>query len=173
MNIFNWIPDIIGGVGKITKTFVGSQQQRDQQNHDEFQTVQASYQAEYTNSGGWFNGLVDGINRLVRPLFTFGTIALFGWAIVEPAAFITAMGALKTIPIELWTIQGTIIAFWFGSKSIFGDRHKYSYQFKAPKIATKHRHEIITEDDTPQDHKQVPVRNVDNDVVRAWLKTQN
>lgn len=79
-------------------------------------------------------------------------------------------------------IMGTIIAFWFGSKSIFGDQHKYSYQFKARKVIEKHTIEIVDEENTPHEAKdipevhiqnKVPDRNIDNDVVREWLKTKN
>ena len=176
MNLFNWFGALFGGADKIAKTFVGSKQERDQQNHDEFQTVQSSYQAEYSNTGGIFNSLVDGINRLVRPFFTFGTIALFIWAVIDATAFIDAMGALKTVPIELWTIEGTIIAFWFGSKSIFGDKHKYAYQHKTPKVVTVRSHEVVTEDDTPHEQKQsavqtlVDLSKVDNTVIEKWLR---
>lgn len=176
MNFLQWIGSILGGADKIARTFVGSKQERDQQSHTEFQTVQMSYQAEYTNNGGVFNALVDGINRLVRPLFTFGTIGLFVWAVVEPQPFTGAMSALSAMPIELWTIEGTIIAFWFGSKSIFGDKHKYAYPYKTPKIMTEtvHTHEIVIEDDTPHVQRSIDLSTVDNDVIREWLdKCQN
>lgn len=174
MNWFDWIGGIFGGVDKVAKTFVGSKQERDQQAHDEFSQVQNSYQAEYTNTGGLFNSLVDGINRLVRPLFTFGTAYMFIWAVVDADAFIKAMTALQSVPAELWMIEGTIIAFWFGSKSIFGDKHKYSYKYKAPKIVTKTEttHEVVNVlDDTPAVQKNVDLSKVDNTVIAEWLKS--
>lgn len=169
------IGSISGGVSKVAGTFLGNQQERDQQTHESFQTVQASYQAEYTNSSGFLNSVVDGVNRLVRPLFTYGVLSLFGWSVVDPEEFVVAMRALEAVPEPLWYILGAIITFWFGSKSLFKDLPKYKYKYKVPKVITRtiSTHEVVTDDDTPIDQKLVVNRNVDNDVIRAWLKTQS
>jgi hypothetical protein len=70
----------------------------------------------------WWDSFVDGINRLVRPMFTFGVLALFVWAAVEPISFSATMTALALIPENLWYILGTIVVFWFGGRVLEGLR---------------------------------------------------
>lgn len=67
-----------------------------------------------------WNALVDGLNRLVRPLFTYGTVALFIWAVVDPIEFSKSMTALGLVPEALWIILGTIVVFWFGGRTLEG-----------------------------------------------------
>lgn len=169
--IFDGIKSIITGGNNVVKTLVGSKQERDKQSHDEFTQVQNSYQSEYTNTGGFFNSLVDGINRLVRPIYTFGTISLFIWAVRDAEGFKTAMAALNSVPEELWMIMGTITFFWFGSKSIFKDRHKYNYKYTAPKVVNTHTVEVVDSDDTPTVQKNVDLSTVDNKVIKDWLRS--
>lgn len=81
--------------------------------------LRAAVQAESARAPStWWDSLVDGINRLVRPLFTFGVLALFVWACIEPVSFSAAMTALQLIPENLWLIMGTIIVFWFGDRML-------------------------------------------------------
>jgi hypothetical protein len=109
---------VLNGVQGITKTIWGDKSARDQQAHDEQQSVQAGYQAEFNapEKQGIFNQFVDGMNRLVRPFYTFGTMGLFVWCAVNPASFAVAMQAMVLIPEMLWYIMATIIAFWFGGR---------------------------------------------------------
>lgn len=72
---------------------------------------------------GKFDAFVNGLNRLVRPTVTltllFGT---FGWAMLHPSSFAERAIALQMIPDELWIMTGLVMAFWFGSRSLFKDR---------------------------------------------------
>ena len=70
----------------------------------------------------WWDSLVDGVNRLVRPCFTFGTLFLFYLSVSNPIAFHSSMQAMSAIPDPLWIILGTIIVFWFGQKKLDGLR---------------------------------------------------
>ena len=36
---------------------------------------------------GWFDRIVNGLNRMPRPMLAFGTLGLFGYAMVDPAGF--------------------------------------------------------------------------------------
>ena len=65
------------------------------------------------NNRTWFDSVVDGINRLIRPvvtLFLFGGIAGF-WQL-------PTVGEIDPI-ILTWT--GTVFLFWFGGRAIFKD----------------------------------------------------
>lgn len=65
---------------------------------------------------GWFDGLMNGMNRMPRPLLTLGTIALFAYAMIEPAGFGLRMQNLNLVPEPLWWLLGAIISFYFGAR---------------------------------------------------------
>lgn len=105
----------ITGVGGM---IFGNKEQRDQQSSTELLAAQAGYQSEFAapEKKSIFGQFVDGINRLVRPFFTFGTVALFIWCVVDPSQFAISMQALQLMPANLWYILFAIVTFWFGSR---------------------------------------------------------
>jgi Holin of 3TMs, for gene-transfer release len=64
----------------------------------------------------WFDRLVNGLNRLPRPLLAFGTLGLFIYAMVDPVAFAQRMVGLNAVPEPLWWLLGAIVAFYFGAR---------------------------------------------------------
>lgn len=73
---------------------------------DEFSTAPAS----------GFDRLVNGLNRLPRPLLAFGTIGLFVFAMINPADFALRMVGLNAVPEPLWWLLGAVVAFYFGAR---------------------------------------------------------
>ncbi len=67
---------------------------------------------------GWFNRLVDGLNRLPRPMLAFGCIGLFGAAMADPVWFAARMQGLALVPEPLWALMGAIVAFYFGAREM-------------------------------------------------------
>ena len=65
---------------------------------------------------GWFDGLMNGLNRLPRPVLTLGTVGLFVYAMVEPEEFGLRMENLNLVPEPLWWLLGAIISFYFGAR---------------------------------------------------------
>ena len=65
---------------------------------------------------GFFSNFVDGMNRLVRPIFSYGAIGYFVWAIVDPIGFTVSMQALAIVPAFMYGIFLTIVTFWFGGR---------------------------------------------------------
>lgn len=63
-----------------------------------------------------FDRLVNGLNRLPRPLLAFGTIGLFVYAMVDPADFALRMVGLNAVPEPLWWLLGAVVAFYFGAR---------------------------------------------------------
>ena len=73
--------------------------------------------AEYENpSDGWFDRMINGINRLPRPLLAFGTIGLFVYAMSDPEEFALRMVGLNAVPEPLWWLLGAVVAFYFGAR---------------------------------------------------------
>lgn len=69
-----------------------------------------------TGPRGWFDSLMNGMNRLPRPLLTLGTIGLFVYAMVAPQGFGVRMQNLAMVPEPLWWLLGAIISFYFGAR---------------------------------------------------------
>ena len=81
---------------------------------------------------GWFDGLMNGMNRLPRPILTLGTVGLFVYAMVEPVGFGLRMENLNLVPEPLRWLLGAIISFYFGAR----EAHYFRTQPRFPRAAT-------------------------------------
>lgn len=80
-------------------------------------TALQEYSDEFGSASvGWFDSLVNGLNRLPRPLLAFGTIGLFVYAMADPHAFALRMVGLNAVPEPLWWLLGAVVAFYFGAR---------------------------------------------------------
>ena len=109
---------ILGSANSLARTFVGDKAAKEAGFHREQMQIQRGYQAEFLapEKKGIFNQIVDAANRMVRPLFTYGIVAMFIWAAIDPVNFSLTVQALQIIPELLWYIMMTIIGFWFGGR---------------------------------------------------------
>jgi hypothetical protein len=81
-------------------------------------TLQAA-SAEFEHAGqNWFDRVINGINRLPRPVLALGTIGLFVFAMIDPAAFAQRMAGLQAIPEPLWWLLGAVVSFYFGAREL-------------------------------------------------------
>ncbi|MFN3970970.1 MAG: holin family protein [Gemmobacter sp.] len=72
---------------------------------------------EYADPGtGWFDRMVNGLNRLPRPMLAFGTLGLFAYAMVDPVSFGARMVGLNAVPEPLWWLLGAVVGFYFGAR---------------------------------------------------------
>jgi hypothetical protein len=74
---------------------------------------------------GRFDRIVNGLNRLPRPLLAFGTLGLFVFAMCDPVAFARRMVGLNAVPEPLWWLLGAIVAFYFGARETFYFRNRH------------------------------------------------
>lgn len=65
---------------------------------------------------GRFDRLIDGLNRLPRPMLALGTIGLFISAMSDPVWFTQRMAGLSHVPEPLWWLMGAIVSFYFGAR---------------------------------------------------------
>ncbi|TCP42120.1 holin family protein [Rhodovulum marinum] len=63
-----------------------------------------------------FDRVIDGMNRLPRPLLALGTVFLAASAMVDPVWFASRMQGVALVPEPLWWLLGAIISFYFGSR---------------------------------------------------------
>ncbi|OYX24591.1 MAG: hypothetical protein B7Z10_08915 [Rhodobacterales bacterium 32-66-7] len=68
--------------------------------------------------------MVNGLNRLPRPMLAFGTLGLFVYAMVDPQAFALRMVGLNAVPEPLWWLLGAIVAFYFGARETYYFRNR-------------------------------------------------
>ena len=66
---------------------------------------------------GLFDRVIDGLNRLPRPLLAFGTLGLCVSAMVNPIWFASRMQGIALVPEPLWWLMGAIVSFYFGARS--------------------------------------------------------
>lgn len=75
------------------------------------------FHAEFTgDESSWFDAIIDGVNRLPRPMLALGTIGLFVTAMVDPIWFAERMQGIGLVPEPMWWIMGAIISFYFGAR---------------------------------------------------------
>lgn len=75
--------------------------------------------AEFQHAGiGWFDRLINGLNRLPRPFLALGTLGLFVFAMVDPVGFAGRMIGLEAVPEPLWWLLGAVVSFYFGAREL-------------------------------------------------------
>ena len=76
------------------------------------------FAAEFHDRAGrtWWDSLVDGLNRLPRPLITLGILAFFVLAPLAPVRFLEVAQAYQMMPDGFWALLSVIIAFYFGGR---------------------------------------------------------
>lgn len=81
----------------------------------------------------WFDRLVNGLNRLPRPMLAFGTIGLFVYAMVDPVSFGARMVGLNQVPEPLWWLLGAVVGFYFGAREAYYFRNRSVPVIAVPK----------------------------------------
>lgn len=111
------IAAVTQAAGNMAEIFTPNATRRMELDEEAHARAIAHAQAEFVHApAGWFDGMVDGMNRLPRPLLTLGTMGLFGYAMVEPHGFSLRMQGLALVPEPLWWLMGAIVSFYFGAR---------------------------------------------------------
>lgn len=96
----------------------------------------AQFAAEFAQARlGWFDRVVDGLNRLPRPALALGTIGLFVAAMSDPVWFAARMEGVALIPEPLWWLMGAVVSFYFGARH---QAKAHEFQRSVAEVA-KHR----------------------------------
>ncbi len=116
----------IFGVGRavreVAEVFVPNKTDNQKFEHLEHAAALKQYGAEFRQSQGIFDGFVNGLDRLPRPVVALGTVGLFVYAMVEPVGFSLRMEGLDTVPRELWWLLGAVVSFYFGARELHHQR---------------------------------------------------
>lgn len=114
---------IIEQVGGLAGRFFGSKEKRDDQAASQTEKAQEQYAAEFQDRSNrtWFDSLVDGLNRLPRPL-AFGYCAtMLTWPLYDPEGFAKAMNAYILFPEWLVQLIFGVLGFYFGGRILTKD----------------------------------------------------
>ncbi|WP_300016951.1 holin family protein [uncultured Roseobacter sp.] len=65
---------------------------------------------------GWFDQVMDGVNRIPRPALALGTLGLFLAAMIDPIWFSARMQGIALVPEPLWWLLGVVVSFYFGAR---------------------------------------------------------
>lgn len=125
MSWWNVIPGLFGPAKELVEVFKPNAEHQAQRTHAErlklseqdlasLQQFAAEFQARERRT--WWDSLVDGLNRLPRPLMTIGVLAFFVLAPVDPVRFLQVATAYEVMPDGFWALLGVIIAFYFGGR---------------------------------------------------------
>jgi hypothetical protein len=119
-------------VGGVAEVFVGNRAERDAAASAQLQAAMGEFAAEFAVATGRFDGFVNGLNRLPRPLLALGTLGLFAYAMAAPAGFTTRMQGLAYVPEPLWWLLGAIVSFYFGAREL---HHQRTRTLALPRLA--------------------------------------
>jgi len=110
-------------VAGVAEVFVGNEADREAAGATALQAAVGAFGAEFARAPqGRFDGFVDALNRLPRPLLALATIGLFAYAMAAPAAFSVRMQGLALVPEPLWWLLGAIVSYYFGARELHHQR---------------------------------------------------
>jgi hypothetical protein len=163
----------VKAVGGLTKTIFGDKSAREMAAGQADMAAQAQYASEFREDRNWFDSLIDGINRLVRPTLVFTVFTMFPMAYYNPQEFAILMSSLALIPEPVWTLFFLIVGFYLPSRMI----EKVNIQRAAGGITKKQAaevrkgaKEVLALRPEQEEIKGLPW--LDNPSIEAWKKTQ-
>ena len=132
MSWFGAITGLLRPAKEIVEVFKPNAEAQEQRGHAErmalseqdlasLQEFAAEFQARAERT--WWDSLVDGMNRLPRPLITLGVLGFFVLAPLDPARFLEIAKAYEIMPDGFWALLGVIIAFYFGGRMQVKSQH--------------------------------------------------
>ncbi|NQY60235.1 holin family protein [Cognatishimia sp.] len=122
MGVVGRILDLVFGGGRnvvaeTAEVFRENSEKGAARDHDLRGATLAQFGGEFRQSNrGRFDRVMDGINRLPRPLMALGCIGLFVAAMVDPLWFAARMQGVALVPEPLWWLLGVVVSFYFGAR---------------------------------------------------------
>lgn len=85
-------------------------------NYDSQALRQYATEFHHRTNRTWFDSLVDGLNRLARPVITMTVLGVIPAVIVWPADAAIAFAALALLPTGYWALVSIIVGFYYGGR---------------------------------------------------------
>jgi Holin of 3TMs, for gene-transfer release len=117
------------------------------------------FATEFSARGsGWWDSFINGLNRLPRPLITFGILSMFVIAPLWPERFVLIAQGWQLIPEGAWALLGVVIAFYFGGRMQLKSQDfaltKAQLEASRPIIAMRREPPAPAEED--REHRHLP-----------------
>ncbi|SHL74379.1 Holin of 3TMs, for gene-transfer release [Paracoccus solventivorans] len=134
----------------------------------------ARIEAEFARGG--FDGLVNALNRLPRPLLMLGAVAVGGYAMLDPEGFAARVEAMAGMPEPLWWLSGAMLGLHFVGREGHYWRNRLRGNPEAPAGAGAAVDEptgagLTGGEDAPTEPRAVPPEGdgfADNAALRDW-----
>lgn len=183
MGMMNAVPALVAllreAVG-LTETVAGNKSKVEREEHAEFIAVLDELGREFEQSRGtWFDSLIDGLNRLPRPVLACGTLGLLAYAMADPVGFAQRMVGLELVPEPLWWLVGAIVSFYFGAREMHylrKDRVPFALDDIARVVEARNKIAALRpnapDETAPSGKAEAPVQRIDpdyNPVIEDWL----
>lgn len=173
--IWNFIKPITDSVGSVAKIFVGDKSKRDEYSSNENIAGLNQFASEFNQRENrtWWDSLVDGINRLMRPSAFFTFIGMFWLAVYDPTYFALIVVSLKQIPELFWYTLLAMIGFLFPSRIIEkGSVGKWLSSIKNQDIS-KTINAAKEIEKVRKEHEDVDTNKMRNETIDNWLKNRS
>ena len=114
------IGQILRGVGgilnpakRLAEVFVPNAERQAGRNFSDSRSAREQFADEFGSDRTWWDSLINGLNRLPRPIMVFMVITYFYLSFGNPTLFQKINGGLETIPDHMWYICLGIVGFYF------------------------------------------------------------
>ena len=186
MGLMSWV---LGGgakqaaavVGQVAGVFKPNAGALETFGHAYNRAALAQYIAEFAHlRRGWFDSLVDGLNRLVRPAITFGFLGILPAVVIWPEGAAIAFAALALLPAGYWALVTVIIGFYFGGrmqlKAQDFQKSVRSAADRAPEVIAniKRLRTALSPDEAADDSPELAhgLPQAENAAVRDWAQVK-
>lgn len=123
MGLINWLfgggarqfGNVVEQVGGVFRPNAEASAER---SHEYKSAALAQYAAEFHQRSNrtWFDSMVDGLNRLARPIITVAVLGIIPAVMIRPAEAAIAFSALALLPTGYWALVSIIIGFYYGGR---------------------------------------------------------
>ena len=183
------IGNIFKGGKEVVEVFKPNATKKEEHRHleviadvDRDQAVMAQFAAEFVDRKNrtWWDSLIDGLNRAVRPIITFGILAFFIIAPLNPQKFVLIAEAYSLMPNGYWALLSVIIGFYFGGRMQLKAQDmtlkKDAVQAAKNLVAMKKEFRQLEEEDESKESKlyeaaiaKNEAQPMSNKVIAEWL----
>lgn len=105
-------------VRELAEVFRVNAEASDKRGNDLDNAVLQQFAAEFTRQTRrtWWDSLVDGLNRLPRPMLAIWALWVLAWTPYDPVFMAEVFAAWAVIPQSVWAVILVIVTFFFGGR---------------------------------------------------------
>lgn len=112
------VSTIVDSAAGLARVFVKDKTEGQQLDAAQQASVSEQFSAEFNDRRNrtWWDSLIDGVNRLPRPVIAFSVIAMMFWPVIDPIEFSIVMQAYSIVPAWVAGLFIQVVALFFGGK---------------------------------------------------------